>query len=79
MGDDNPYVNRVVVREGSQDSDERALDLKAMSSWTGISAMAVQVDTKVEIQNDCWTGSQLEAEQSSIVKIEGSEAQAGWR
>jgi hypothetical protein len=38
--------------------------------------MGVQVDTKVEIQNDCWTGSQPEAEQLRVVKIDGPEAQA---
>jgi hypothetical protein len=79
VGNENPFVNGVVVREGSQDSDERTLDLEAMNSWKGMSAMGVQVDTTVEVQNDRWTGSQVDTRQSRVVTIEGPEAQAGRR
>jgi hypothetical protein len=79
-GSDNPFVNGVVVRDGSQDSHEkRALDLEATNSWKGMSVMEVQVDIKVEIQNDRWMGTQLEPGQSRVVKIEGPVAQAGRR
>ena len=79
VSNENPFVTGVVVREGSQDSDERPLNLEAMSSWKGMSAMGVQVDTTVEVQNDRRTGSQLETGQSRVVTIEGPEAQAGRR
>ncbi|KAF1837513.1 hypothetical protein BDW02DRAFT_595504 [Decorospora gaudefroyi] len=74
-GSGNPFVS-TTVRKGSEDSEEGILD---PHMWKGTASMGVQVDTRVEIQNDRWMGSQMDAGQSRMVKIEGPEAQAARR
>ncbi|KAI2479186.1 hypothetical protein Ptr902_09397 [Pyrenophora tritici-repentis] len=66
---------------GTKSSDGNEVDIEAGSSWKGKGVMGVQVNTRVEIQNDKWprsgsrNGSRLT--QSRVVWVEGPEAQAG--
>ncbi|CAE7001827.1 hypothetical protein PTTW11_01300 [Pyrenophora teres f. teres] len=68
-------------RGTSQSSNGNEGDVKAGSSWKGRGLMGVQVDTRVEIQNDKWSrsGSRNGSRhgQSRSVWVEGPEAQAG--
>jgi len=57
----------------SQSSDGKEVSLEAGSSWKG---MGVQVDTRVEIQNDKWTKVGSKPGQTQLVWVEGLETRA---
>lgn len=72
--DENPFEARQARRDS--DGDEKEMDLEEGGGWKCMGGVGVQIDTRVEIQRDPWTESQLEAGQSRVVTCEGPNAQA---